>query len=166
MTQDQTAATESFPRQRARTQRFTLGEPRTFTVSADGSRVLFLRAAAGDDARTGLWLFDVASGTERVVVDPADDGELTAAERARRERFREGAVGVVAYAADEACQVAAFVHAGRLFVVTVDSGEGAHRGHHHYIPLSLVAEVDGKKVWLSANSDVAVTFVEEKSDPV
>ncbi|MER8450998.1 DUF2171 domain-containing protein [Mesorhizobium sp. M1428] len=46
-----------------------------------------------------------------------------------------------------------------------DSGEGAHRGHHHFIPLSLVAEVEGQKVRLSANSDVAVTFEEEKSEP-
>ncbi|HVY08966.1 MAG TPA: prolyl oligopeptidase family serine peptidase [Mycobacteriales bacterium] len=112
---------ESFPRLRARTQRFTLGEPRTFTVSADGSRVLFLRAAGGDDARTGLWRLDATDGEERAVVDPADDGTLTAAERARRERLREGAVGVVSYAADDACQVVAFARAGRLYVVDVDS---------------------------------------------
>lgn len=54
----------------------------------------------------------------------------------------------------------------RIKLTRADGGEGAHKGHHHYIPLSLVAEVDGKKVWLSANSDVAVTFEEEKSDPV
>ncbi|RWK45244.1 MAG: DUF2171 domain-containing protein, partial [Mesorhizobium sp.] len=36
---------------------------------------------------------------------------------------------------------------------------------HHFIPLSLVAEVEGQKVRLSANADVAVTFEEEKSDP-
>ena len=42
-----------------------------------------------------------------------------------------------------------------------DSGEGSHKGHHHTIPMSLVAEVEGNKVRLSANSDVAVTFEEE-----
>ncbi len=42
-----------------------------------------------------------------------------------------------------------------------DSGEGSHRGHHHTVPLSLVAEVEGNKVRLSANADVAVTFEEE-----
>jgi dipeptidyl-peptidase-4 len=108
---------------KARTQRFTLGEPRTFTICADGSRVLFLRAAAGDDARTGLWVLDVADGAERPVVDPADDAELTAAERARRERLREGAVGVVSYAADGAGSVVAFIQAGRLCVVDVGSRE-------------------------------------------
>lgn len=53
----------------------------------------------------------------------------------------------------------------RIKLTKADSGMGRHRGHHHYIPLSLVAEIDEKKVWLSANSDVAVTFEEEKSDP-
>ncbi|HET7529935.1 MAG TPA: prolyl oligopeptidase family serine peptidase [Mycobacteriales bacterium] len=108
---------------RARTQRFTLGEPRTFTICADGSRVLFLRGAAGDDPRTGLWVVDAADGVERAVVDPTDDAELTAAERARRERLREGAVGVVSYAADDAGRVVAFVQSGHLCVVDVDSRE-------------------------------------------
>jgi hypothetical protein len=53
----------------------------------------------------------------------------------------------------------------RIKLTKNDSGEGAHKGHHHYIPLSLLAEVQGDKVWLSANSDVAVTFEEEQSDP-
>lgn len=57
------------------------------------------------------------------------------------------------------------VEAQRIKLTKRDSGEGAHRGHHHFIPLSLVAEVEGQKVRLSANSDVAVTFEEEKSDP-
>jgi dipeptidyl-peptidase-4 len=113
----------SFPRLRARTQRFTLGVPRTFTVCAGGDRVLFLRAAAGDDARTGLWVIDAADRVERVVIDPTDDGELTAAERARRERLREGASGVVSYAADDAGRVVAYAASGQLRVVDVDSAE-------------------------------------------
>ncbi|TIL65190.1 DUF2171 domain-containing protein [Mesorhizobium sp.] len=57
------------------------------------------------------------------------------------------------------------VEGQRIKLTKRDSGEGAHRGHHHFIPLSLVAEVEGQKVRLSANSDVAVTFEQEKSDP-
>ncbi|TIM61310.1 MAG: DUF2171 domain-containing protein, partial [Mesorhizobium sp.] len=52
------------------------------------------------------------------------------------------------------------VEGHRIKLTKRDSGEGAHRGHHHFIPLSLVAEVEGQKVRLSANSDVAVTFEE------
>jgi hypothetical protein len=43
----------------------------------------------------------------------------------------------------------------------IEGAEGAHAGHHHYISLGLVAEVEGDKVRLSANADVAVTFEEE-----
>ncbi|MER8607067.1 DUF2171 domain-containing protein [Mesorhizobium sp. M1233] len=57
------------------------------------------------------------------------------------------------------------VDGDRIKLTKRDIGEGAHRGHHHFIPLSLVAEVEGQKVRLSANSDVAVTFEEEKSEP-
>ena len=53
----------------------------------------------------------------------------------------------------------------RIKLTKNDSGEGHHKGHHHYIPASLIAEVEGNKVRLSANSDVAVMFEEEKSDP-
>ncbi len=54
----------------------------------------------------------------------------------------------------------------RIKLTKKDSGQGSHRGHHHYIPASLVAEVDGEKVWLSANADVvADEFEEEKNDP-
>ena len=40
---------------------------------------------------------------------------------------------------------------------------GSHEGHHHFISRGLVAEVEGDKVRLSANADVAVTFEEEES---
>jgi dipeptidyl-peptidase 4 len=116
-------ATLSFPRLRARTQRFTLGEPRTISICADGQRIVFLRAAAGDDPRTGLWVLDLPDGEERTVVDPAADDNLPAAERMRRERTRESAAGVVSYAVDRAGKIAAFALAGRLQVVAIDTGE-------------------------------------------
>ena len=43
----------------------------------------------------------------------------------------------------------------------VTEGTGSHEGHHHYISLGLVADVEGDKVRLSANAAVAVTFEEE-----
>ena len=48
------------------------------------------------------------------------------------------------------------IEGDRIKLTKKDSGEGSHKGHHHYIPASLVAEVEGDKVRLSANSDVAV----------
>jgi hypothetical protein len=55
------------------------------------------------------------------------------------------------------------VEGGRIKLSKADSGEGRHRGHHHFIDLGLVAEVEGKKVRLSANAAVAVTLEEERS---
>lgn len=56
------------------------------------------------------------------------------------------------------------VEGGRIKLIKKDSGEGSHKGHHHYISTALVAEVEGGKVRLSANSDVAVMFEAEESD--
>jgi len=54
------------------------------------------------------------------------------------------------------------VEGGRIKLTKKDSGEGSHKGHHHFIDKSLVAGVEGNKVRLSANADVAVTMEEEK----
>jgi hypothetical protein len=54
------------------------------------------------------------------------------------------------------------VEGGRIKLTKKDSGEGSHRGHHHFIHKSLVAGVEGNKVRLSASADVAVTMEEEK----
>lgn len=54
------------------------------------------------------------------------------------------------------------VEGGRLKLTKKDSGEGSHKGHHHFIEKGLVAGVEGNKVRLSANADVAVTMEEEK----
>jgi hypothetical protein len=55
------------------------------------------------------------------------------------------------------------VEGNRIKLTKADSGEGKHKGHHHFIDLSLVAEVEGQKVRLSANAAVAVTMEEEKA---
>jgi hypothetical protein len=43
----------------------------------------------------------------------------------------------------------------------IEGAEGKHAGHHHFISVGLIADVEGDKVRLSANADVAVTFEEE-----
>lgn len=54
------------------------------------------------------------------------------------------------------------VEGDRIKLTKKSAGEGSHEGHHHFVPLGLVAEVEGDKVRLSANADVAVTFEEEE----
>ena len=119
---------DSFPRQNARTQRFTLGAPRDITVSADGRLVAFLRSAGPEDPVTSLWLLDLPGGVERCVADPrlllAEGGDdLPAEERARRERARESAAGITRYATDHSHSVAVAALAGRMVVADLRAGE-------------------------------------------
>jgi len=54
----------------------------------------------------------------------------------------------------------------RIGLIAADSRQGRHKGHHHYIHLGLVADVEGDTVRLSANAANGVTFEEEASgDP-
>ncbi|MEV5505878.1 S9 family peptidase [Streptomyces orinoci] len=117
----------SFPRQYARTQRFTLGAPRAFTVSPDGERVVFLRSRSGTDRTYLLWVLDPYEGRELTAADPVAllagaEEELSAEERVRRERSREGSAGIVGYAVDAAVELAAFALSGRLFVAELRAG--------------------------------------------
>jgi hypothetical protein len=55
------------------------------------------------------------------------------------------------------------VENGKIKLTKADSGEGGHKGHHHFVDLGLVADIEGSKVRLSANAAVAVSLEEEKS---
>src|SRR5581483_7718422 len=138
------AALEEFPRQLARTRRFSLGIPRGFRVSPDGERVVFLRTRAGDDPVSCLWSFDLTSSTERCLVDPRelaslrDEPELTEAERARRERAREHAEGITAFEADDHLRRAVFVLSTRLYLADLIEG-GARE-------LPAAVPVDGPRI--------------------
>jgi dipeptidyl-peptidase-4 len=112
------------PRQLAHTRRFTLGVPRGYTVSPDGERVFFLRTGGGEDPVSRLWLWE--DGRERVLADPAAldarSGPVPEEERIRRERARERASGVVAYATDSAGRMAAFALDAGLWTAGTDGG--------------------------------------------
>ena len=117
----ETASTESYPRQRARTRGFRLGAPRAFAVAGDGQQVLFLRSRGGADATTCLWSLDLTSGVETCIADPRDlldDAEsLPDEERARRERLREVSAGITEYSLDHDGTVAVFALSGTPYAV-------------------------------------------------
>ncbi|MEX3103325.1 MULTISPECIES: S9 family peptidase [unclassified Streptomyces] len=117
----------SFPRRHARTQRFTLGAPRSFRAAPGGERVAFLRSSSGTDRANALWVLDPADGSERLAADPVAllggaDEDLPPEERARRERTREGGAGIVGYATDAAVELASFALSGRLFTAELRAG--------------------------------------------
>ena len=117
---------DSFPRQYARTQRLSLGEPRSFTLSPDGSRVIFIRSHSGSDSVNTLWGLDTTTGVERELLDPrtlnTDLSELTAAELRQRERAREGASGVTSYACNRDITRAVTVLGGSVVLIDLISG--------------------------------------------
>lgn len=112
--------TESFPRQSAATRNFQLGAPRSFQVCESGAQVLFLRSDSGRDSVNSLWIYDVTKRIETKFADPrvllADDAEVPAAERARRERMRETTSGITSYSTDRTGTKVAFALSGQLFV--------------------------------------------------
>ena len=123
--------TDTFPRQYARTQRFSLGVPRSFQISPDGSQVAFLRSHGGADRVTCLWVLDAGTGTEHLVADPVQIGakaELDPLEKARRERSRETAAGIVSFTTDAQFRRAVFGLSGQVYLAdltVVAGGDGA-----------------------------------------
>ena len=156
---------ESFPRQYARTVRFTLGRPRSVTVADDG-RVVFLRSASGSDRANALHVLDGES--ERLVADPAAllgdaDEDLPPEEKARRERARESGGGIVAYSLDSASRTAAFALSGRLFVAGLDDGEARELA----VPGPVVdprISPDGRQVAYVAGGRLRVTRADGSDD--
>ena len=129
---------DSFPRQQARTRRFSLGEPRGFRIGKGEDRLLFLRSDGGSDPVQKLWAverFDDETWRERLLVDPLDlldaghsghsghSDDLPPAERARRERLREQANGITAFDADTEATTAVFAVAGSLHIVDTHSAQ-------------------------------------------
>ena len=56
------------------------------------------------------------------------------------------------------------VEGDRIKLTKKDSGQGSHQGHHHYLPSSLVADVEGDKVRLSATGANALLFKQEEDE--
>jgi dipeptidyl-peptidase-4 len=123
-------APESFPRQNARTHRFTAGAPRGFVLSPDGARVVFVRSTSGTDVVGRLWEVDSVTGAETLLADPtllhSGPEELSTQERARRERMREGSSGIVGFATDTDVTVAAFALSGGLYAVALTGSAAVH----------------------------------------
>ena len=53
------------------------------------------------------------------------------------------------------------VEGGRIKLTRDSSGEGHHKGHHHYVEGNLVAGIEGEKVRLSATGANAFLMEEE-----
>ncbi|MEV6282257.1 prolyl oligopeptidase family serine peptidase [Kribbella sp. NPDC051770] len=114
---------ETYPAQAARTQRFSLGQPKAFTSTPDGARVLFLRTRGPEDRTSCLWLLD--GDGERLLVAPEQlgaDGPVPEAEKIRRERARERSSGIVAFSTDAELSAVVFPVNGQLWHLDLQTG--------------------------------------------
>jgi dipeptidyl-peptidase 4 len=169
-----TAMTDTFPRQQARTRHFSLGAPRSFQVSADGRRIAFLRSKGGSDPVTCLWVLDLPDGglpehgSERLVVDPVTIGagqDEPEEERARRERSREQAAGVVAFATDSDFTLAAFAIAGDVYTVELaPDGRGPRQAGARSPAIDPRPDPTGRRVAYVTNRAVRIIDIAAGTD--
>lgn len=111
----------------AETYRLSLGHPTAIAPSGDGSKVFFLRSPGRSQVRD-LYVFDVAAGEERLLASAESllgggTEELTAEERARRERQRLVARGIARFYPMDGGRCLLIPLSGQLFVLDTASGE-------------------------------------------
>lgn len=140
-------------------------------MSDDGLRVLFLRAKSGDDPTTCVWLADTGSGEQRLIVDPSDllaagsDEELPAAEKARRERARESATGVVSYAVGGASgDLMSFALAGRPYIADLSTQQVTEDQHAAAGAFDVRVDPTGSRVAYVADDALRVWELSDDSD--
>ena len=94
---------ESFRLQNARTRRFTIGAPRSFSLSAGGDWVTFLQSNSSEAPLNKLWAWSASSGQTKVIADlealiNSDSSEaISREEQARREGVRDLLAGFVSF---------------------------------------------------------------------
>ncbi len=140
----------TFLEQYARTYRFRLGAPSRIKVSPDGDAVLFLRSGPRDFEQD-LWLFDPATGKERVLLTAKDilggeDETLSPEEKARRERQRNAARGIADYRLSKDGARLLVSLAGSLFVIERRSGSVKRFDSEAGSPLAPQLSPDGQKI--------------------
>src|SRR5262245_17253809 len=108
--------------QHALTHRFTLGRPDILKLTPDGDAVLFTRT--GPRSPVGeLFEYDVATRrTRKLFAAGGGDEQLTAEEKARRERERKETGGVVGFELSDDGQKLLVPLSGRLYVVARKGG--------------------------------------------
>jgi dipeptidyl-peptidase-4 len=94
--------------------------PRSVKLSPDGKRVTFLKGKEDEQERLDLWEYNLADNQSRMLVDSADlmpgEENLSAEEKARRERMRLFAKGIISYYWGDDGETLLFPLGGDIFV--------------------------------------------------
>lgn len=142
----------------AATYRFHLGRPASIRPAPDGRSVLFLRSGPRSFVRA-LYELDLATGEERVLatVDALLGGAeetVTPEERARRERLRVVAKGIVSYQLSRDGRRILVPLSGRLFLVERTTGEIREIGASAAPVVDARLSPDGRRVACVRDADV------------
>lgn len=118
-----------FLEQYAATNRFRAGQPTAIKIMPDSSAVLFLRSENGRSFKQDLWMFDVASKQEKLLLTAdqllgGKEENLTPEELARRERMRMSSRGIASYQISEDGKQLLIPMSGNLFLVEYASAVG------------------------------------------
>lgn len=151
---------ERFLEQYAATYRFTAGHPQGIKLPRGGDAVLFLRSGPRDNRRD-LFSFDPTTGKERVLVTASkllggQREELSAEEKARRERMRLAARGIATYDLSQDGTRLLIPLSGRLFVLERSTGNVQEIGKAKGYPLDARFSPDGKSVTCVRDGDLHV----------
>jgi dipeptidyl-peptidase-4 len=161
-------ADPAFIEQYAATMGFRLGRPADVQITPDGSQILFLRSGPRGFVRD-LFSFDTRTGEERVLLT-ADgilqgaEEELSAEERARRERMRLAARGIASYDLSGDGRRILVPLSGRLFVVDREAGRPRELPTGEGYPNDASFSPDATKVAFVRNGDLFVVDVESGSE--
>lgn len=101
--------------------------PKSLSYSPDGTRITYLKGKAADASRLDLWQFDIRKGQHSLLVD-ADSlvkgpETLSDEEKARRERLRLFATGIVSYQWSKDGRALLFPLNGDLYYVDLKTGK-------------------------------------------
>lgn len=93
--------TDQFLKNYMETHRFSLGHPRAFEMTPDGSTLLYLRSEARDPKQS-LFELDIRTQTSRILLIPEElagqaEPEISPEEKARRERMRLLSTGLTQF---------------------------------------------------------------------
>ena len=156
-------ADPGFLQQYAETYRFRAGRPTAIKPTPSGDAVLFLRSGPRSNVRD-LYAFDVATGAERVVLTAGDllgggAEELTAEEKARRERMRLSARGIATYRLSKDGAQILVPLSGDLYVVDRATGAVRRLVSDAGYPIDARFSPDGSRLGVVHNRDLYVMDV-------
>ena len=155
------AATDCFEAL-AQTRNYALGLPRHVAPLPDGAHVLYLRSGPRD-TRLRLYEYDVAAKTERELAAPsAAPEQLSAEEKARRERARMTMTGITDFAVSDDGSLVLVSQADRLMTVALPAGRVTPVAGSGWIAPRL--SPDGKSVAVVRDNDLHVVDLASGKD--